>query len=195
VGDLLDDCVRAAVDALLAANGGPVWDRAAFATLRDAVRAELGATTFRVVDLVRQVLLARQSARARLADLPSFAPRESVADVRAQLDALVYRGFVTDTGLDHLADLVRYLRAVDRRLEKLPENPNRDVQRTRDVAAVTADYRDVMAGLPPAAAAGERARHVRWMIEELRVSYFAQQLGTAYPVSEKRIQRALDELA
>jgi ATP-dependent helicase HrpA len=194
VGDLLDDCVRAAVDALLAANGGPVWDQAAFTALRDAVRAELGATTFRVVDLVRQVLLARQSAMTRLADLPPFAPRESVADVRAQLDALVYRGFVTDTGLDHLADLVRYLRAVDRRLEKLPENPNRDVDRTWDVAAVTADYRDVLAGLPPGEAGSERARHVRWMIEELRVSYFAQQLGTAYPVSEKRIQRALDEL-
>ncbi|HEY1573210.1 MAG TPA: ATP-dependent RNA helicase HrpA [Pseudonocardiaceae bacterium] len=195
VGDLLDDCVRAAVDHLLARHGGPVWDEAGFAALRESVRAGLGETTFRVVDLVRQVLVARQEAQTRLADLPSFTPAESLADVRAQLAALVYRGFVTDTGLDHLADLVRYLRAVDRRLEKLPENPARDVARTADVAAVTAEYRDTLAALSPGRVASPDARHVRWMIEELRVSYFAQQLGTAFPVSEKRIYKALDDLA
>ncbi|HEX5115582.1 MAG TPA: ATP-dependent RNA helicase HrpA [Pseudonocardiaceae bacterium] len=195
VGDLLDDCVRAAVDHLLGLHGGPVWDEAGFAALRDAVRAGLGETTFRVVDLVRQVLVARQEAQTRLADMPSFTPAESLTDVRAQLAALVYRGFVTDTGLAHLADLVRYLRAVDRRLEKLPENPARDVARTADIAAVTAEYRDTLSALSPGQVESEAARHVRWMIEELRVSYFAQQLGTAFPVSEKRIYKALDDLA
>ncbi|HEX3647139.1 MAG TPA: ATP-dependent RNA helicase HrpA, partial [Pseudonocardiaceae bacterium] len=195
VGDLLDDCVLAAVDHLMAQHGGPAWHEAGFAALREAVRAGLGETTFRVVDLVRQVLVARQEARSRLADMPSFTPASSLADVLAQLGALVYQGFVTDTGVEHLADLVRYLRAVDRRLEKLSENPARDVARTADIETVTAEYRATLAALSPTQAASSAARHIRWMIEELRVSYFAQQLGTAFPVSEKRIYKALDDLA
>jgi ATP-dependent helicase HrpA len=194
IGDLLDDCVRAAVDHLMAAYGGPVWDQAGFAGLRDAVRAELGAVTFQVVDLVRQVLVVRQEVESRLADVPSFAPKASVADMRAQLKALVYRGFVTDTGLEHLADVVRYLRAVDRRLEKLQENPARDVQRTEEIAAITAEYRELVAGLPAGRADTDPVRRIRWMIEELRVSYFAQTIRTAYPVSEKRVHKAMDEL-
>jgi ATP-dependent helicase HrpA len=195
VGELLDDCVAAAVDELVAAHGGPAWDEAGFTALRTAVRAGLGEATFRAVDLTRQVLVARQEAESRLADMPSFTPAESLADVRAQLKALVYPGFVADTGSAHLADVARYLRAIDRRLEKLPENPRRDVERTLDVQAITAEYRNVVAGLPVGAADSEPVRHIRWMIEELRVSYFAQTIRTAFPVSEKRIYRALDELA
>jgi ATP-dependent helicase HrpA len=195
VGDLLDDCVKAAVDHLVAEFGGPAWDETGFTALRDEVRANLGATAFQVVDLVRRVLEARQDAETRLADMPSFTPAESLADVRAQLKSLVYRGFVTETGLAHLADVARYLRAIDRRLEKLPENPRRDVERTAEIAEITAEYRDLVAGLAPGEADTEPVRRIRWMIEELRVSYFAQTLGTAFPVSEKRIYKALDEIA
>ncbi len=195
VGDLLDDCVLASVDHLVAEFGGPAWDQAAFTALRDAVRANLGATAFQVVDLVRRVLVAWQEAESRLADMPPFTPRESLADVRAQLKGLVYPGFVTETGLAHLADVARYLRAIDRRLEKIQENPRRDVERTAEIADITAEYRDLVAALPAGEADTEQVRRIGWMIEELRVSYFAQTLGTAFPVSEKRIHRALDELA
>jgi ATP-dependent helicase HrpA len=194
VGDLLDDCVRAAVDHLIAQHGGPAWDEAGFTALRDAVRAELGAVAFTVVDLVRQVLVVRQEVETRLADMPSFTPQASVTDIREQLKSLVYKGFVTDTGLAHLNDVVRYLRAVERRLEKLRENPRRDVERTEEIAAITAEYRELVAGLPAGRADSEPVRHIRWMIEELRVSYFAQPIRTAYPVSEKRIHKAMDEL-
>lgn len=194
VGDLLDDCVRAAVDHLVAEFGGPAWDLAGFTALRDAVRANLGATAFQVVELVRRVLVAWQEAESRLSDMPSFTSRETLADVRAQLNGLVHRGFVTDTGLAHLADVARYLRAVDRRLEKVQENPGRDIERTHEIAEITAEYRDLVATLPPGEADAEPVRRIRWMIEELRVSYFAQTLGTAFPVSEKRIHKALDEI-
>jgi ATP-dependent helicase HrpA len=194
VGDLLEDCVRAAVDHLVAAHGGPAWDQAGFTALRDGVRVELGAVTFQVVDLVRQVLVARQDVESRLADVPSFAPAVSVRDMRTQLTALVYGGFVTDTGLAHLADVVRYLKAVDRRLEKLQENPARDVRHTEEIAAITAEYRELVAGLPGGRADTEPVRRIRWMIEELRVSYFAQTIRTAYPVSEKRIHKAMDDI-
>jgi ATP-dependent helicase HrpA len=194
IGDLLDDCVSAAADQLMAEHGGPAWDQSGFAALRDAVRGGLGATTFDVIDLVRQVLVAKQEVGSRLADLPSFAPAVSLADVRAQLARLVYRGFVAETGLAHLADVVRYLRGVDRRLEKLQENPRRDVERTEEIAEITEEYRELVAGLPAGLSDSEPVRRIRWMIEELRVSYFAQTLKTAYPVSEKRIRKAMDEI-
>jgi ATP-dependent helicase HrpA len=97
----------------------------------------------------------------------------------------VYPGFVSATGLDRLPHLVRYLHAAQRRLEKLPENPPRDAELMHRVHAVEQSYRELPAS--PGTAA------IRWMIEELRVSFFAQSLGTAHPVSEQRILRAMDE--
>jgi ATP-dependent helicase HrpA len=83
---------------------------------------------------------------------------------------------------------------VDRRLEKLQENPRRDVERTEEIAEITEEYRELVAGLPAGLSGSEPVRRIRWMIEELRVSYFAQTLRTAYPVSEKRIRKAMDEI-
>jgi ATP-dependent helicase HrpA len=149
---------------------------------------------FQVIDRVRLVLIARQEVESRLADMPSFTPPAALTDIRTQLAALVYRGFVTDTGLSRLPDVARYLRAIDRRLAKLPENPRRDQEWATDIATITEEYRQLLAGLAPGQADTEPVRRIRWMIEELRVSYFAQTLGTAYPVSEKRIYRAMDDL-
>lgn len=127
---------------------------------------------------------------------PALAP--SLDDVRAQHGALVYPGFVSGTGLRRLPDLVRYLRAIERRLEKLPDDPYRDEDRMALVRELEDEYREVRALLPePAPGAAEKGGigEVRWMLEELRVSYFAQSLGTPTPISDKRILRALDALA
>ncbi|HEX4725267.1 MAG TPA: ATP-dependent RNA helicase HrpA [Pseudonocardiaceae bacterium] len=194
VADLLEDCRTAAVDHLMSVHNAPAWTKPAFITLRDAVRAELAGTLFQVIDRVRQVLTARRDAEFRLAGMPSFTPPAALADVQAQMTSLVYRGFVTDTGLAQLPHVARYLRAIDRRLEKLQENPSRDADRMAEIATITAEYQRLVAGLPAAEAATEPVRRIRWMIEELRVSYFAQTLGTAYPVSEKRVYRAIDNL-
>ncbi|MGH9094626.1 MAG: DUF3418 domain-containing protein, partial [Acidimicrobiales bacterium] len=107
----------------------------------------------------------------------------SLTDIRRELAGLVYPGFVTATGASRLRDLVRYLRAVSRRLERLPGDVRRDQQRMLAVLRLQRAWRD----LPPSSAAIE----IRWMIEELRVSLWAQSLGTPAPVSEERIRRAL----
>jgi ATP-dependent helicase HrpA len=117
------------------------------------------------------------------------------ADIRAQLSALVYPGFVAETGAGRLRDLARYLQAVTRRLDKLPESVARDAERMAAVQRVTDAYRDGLSALPPAARTGPEPQAIRWMIEELRVSLFAQTLGTPAPVSEKRIRAAIDRLA
>ncbi|HEV2783230.1 MAG TPA: ATP-dependent RNA helicase HrpA [Actinophytocola sp.] len=190
VADLLDDCVNCAADTLIAAAGGPAWNRDGFGALRDAVRPDLADTAYEVITTVRRILASTQDVDARLAATtgPRFA--DAVADLRAQRNALVYRGFITATGFARLPDLVRYLQGMARRLEKLPERPDRDADWMDSVHRVHQEYRRRAAQLPPS----QQLRDIRWMIEELRISYFAQTLGTPYPVSEKRILRALDEL-
>ncbi len=189
VAALLDDCVSCAADKLIADGGGPAWDEGAFGRLRERFRAELAATTVEVVARVQRVLAAAHSAEARLEG--AAGPAASLTDVRTQLAELVGPGFVTATGWQRLPDLPRYLLAIDRRLEKLPREPDRDRERMQHVAAVTKEYEELRSAVP----AGEALAQIRWMIEELRVSYFAQELKTAYPVSDKRIYRAIDDAA
>ncbi|HET8681684.1 MAG TPA: DUF3418 domain-containing protein, partial [Micromonosporaceae bacterium] len=192
---LLDDCVAAAADKLMADAGGPAWDEAGFAALRDVVRAGLADTTVDVVMMVEPVLTAAHAVTTRLASLsaaPAFQP--ALADVRAQLAELAYPGFVTATGWDRLPDLPRYLRAVERRLETLPGSPQRDMAWQHEVAQVRQEYEEWRAELPAHLRDSREVRRVRWMIEELRVSFFAQGLGTPYPVSAKRIYRAMDQV-
>ncbi|HEX5595387.1 MAG TPA: ATP-dependent RNA helicase HrpA, partial [Micromonosporaceae bacterium] len=190
--DLLDDAAGAAVDKLVAAAGGPAWDEAGFAVLRDRVRAELVDTVAGVVEVVRRVLTAAYTVEQRLSRTASLDLVAALTDLRGQLSALIYRGFITETGAARLNDLPRYLTAMDRRLDRLPQNPQRDRQLQSRVEQVQQEYQQMLAGLPPARRADEDVRQIRWMIEELRVNLFAQALGTPYPVSEQRIYRAMD---
>ncbi|GAA4619634.1 ATP-dependent RNA helicase HrpA [Saccharopolyspora hordei] len=197
-GDLttvLEDCVRCAVDKLMADNGGPVWDEAAFTALQEKVRAQLGAVTVEAVSAVEKVLTTAQRVETTLADRARVLPAESHADIRDQLDSLLRPGFVTATGFARLPDLVRYLRAIEHRLDKVQYHPQRDREWMYQVDEVEQRYRDLLAAVPEGRAPSEALLHVGWMIEELRVSLFAQTLGTAYPVSVKRIHRAMDKLA
>ncbi|HVV12824.1 MAG TPA: ATP-dependent RNA helicase HrpA [Amycolatopsis sp.] len=193
VAALLEDCVDCAVDKLMADNGGPAWDEAGFAVLLEKVRGSLNVTVLDVLSEVEKVLRAANDVEARLGD--ARGPAESLADIRQQLDSLVFKGFVTATGFDRLPDVVRYLKAIDRRIEKLANAAARDVRMLGDIQWLTEEYRAAVRALPPGVEPGPALVEVRWMIEELRVSFFAQTLGTAYPVSLKRVIRALDDAA
>ncbi len=186
---LLEDCATAAVDVLAPT---PVWTAAEFDTLRQRVAAGIAATTADVVARVQAVLTALHAVEVALPANPPPAQADAIADIRAQLAGLVPPGFVTATGAAHLTDLTRYLTAVARRLERLPHGVAADSDRMARVAAVTAEYRSVVAALSPTRAAAEDVRDITRMIEEFRVSLWAQQLGTPRPVSEQRIYRAID---
>jgi ATP-dependent RNA helicase HrpA len=190
---LFDDCMAAAVDALVEEAGGPAWSAGAYAELLATVRSRLEAEVTRVVTLVARVLAAAADADRRLRGTTSLVLLPALTDVRAQVSHLVYPGFVAATGVPRLPDVVRYLRAATVRLDALPEHPERDRQLMWRLELVQQSYDAALAALPPGRAPGPELAGVRWMIEELRVSFFAQQLGTAYPVSEKRIQRVLTE--
>ncbi|MFF9913244.1 ATP-dependent RNA helicase HrpA [Streptomyces sp. NPDC013457] len=192
---LFDDCATAAADKLIADHGGPVWDEESFRKLYDKVRADLVDTTVRTVGQVQQILAAWQACERRLKATNSLALIENLTDVREQLAWLMPAGFVTRTGLRRLPDLMRYLVAVDRRLQQMPTGVQRDTTRMQKVHEMQDEYAWLLEQLPKGRPVAKEVTDVRWMIEELRVSYFAHALGTAYPVSDKRIVKAIDALA
>ncbi|MFI0542927.1 ATP-dependent RNA helicase HrpA [Streptomyces sp. WSLK1-3] len=192
---LFDDCATAAADKLVGDFGGPAWDEESYRKLYDKVRAEIVDTTVRTVGQVQQVLAAWQACERRLKAVRSPVLLANLADVRQQLDALVKPGFVTETGLRRLPDLMRYLVAADRRLQQMATNVQRDTTRMEKVHEMQDEYAWLLEQLPQGRPVPPQVRDIRWMIEELRVSYFAHALGTAYPVSDKRIVKAIDALA
>ncbi|MGX9876466.1 ATP-dependent RNA helicase HrpA [Streptomyces cellulosae] len=192
---LFDDCAMAAADKLIADFGGPVWDEESYRKLFDKVRAEIVDTTVRAVGQVQQVLAAWQACERRLKGVRSPALLPNLQDVRTQLDALVKPGFVTEAGLRRLPDLMRYLVAADRRLQQMPTNVQRDTTRMAKVHEMQDEYAWLLEQMPRGRPVPQQVRDIRWMIEELRVSYFAHALGTAYPVSDKRIVKAIDAAA
>ncbi|MFJ9894244.1 ATP-dependent RNA helicase HrpA [Streptomyces sp. NPDC091280] len=192
---LFDDCALAAADKLIGDFGGPAWDEESYRKLYERVRAEIVDTTVRAVGQVQQVLAAWQACERRLKAAHSPALLPNLADVRAQLDALVKPGFVTAAGIRRLPDLMRYLVAADRRLQQMPTGVQRDTTRMEKVHEMQDEYAWLLEQLPQGRPVPSSVRDIRWMIEELRVSYFAHALGTAYPVSDKRIVKAIDAAA
>ena len=201
VPDLLEDCVRAALDELISGVGGPPHDEAGFTALRGEVRARLTELVTDTVTRVEPALAVAHEVEQRLATSRGLPP-EVLRDLRAQLAGLVFPGFVSGTGRAQLRELPRYLRGILHRLDKLPGNLARDDVAMQRVHAVQAEYDQLLTerghSVPVAgrvsATDDPDVRRIRWMIEELRISLFAQSIGTAGPVSERRIYRAMDEL-
>ena len=192
VPDLLEDCVAAAVDLLVEQNGGVVWDKEGFDELTDVVRTRLVDATRAVLYDVTRVLAAwREADRAvsGSADLPML---PALADMKAQVGRLVYRGFVGDAGAAQLREIPRYLAAVQSRLEKLPASVGRDRLLMDQVSNLQEAYLNRVDALPAGRPPGAQLRKVRWMLEEFRVSLWAQHLGTSYSISDTRIRKALD---
>ncbi|GAX54317.1 ATP-dependent RNA helicase HrpA [Streptomyces olivochromogenes] len=189
---LFDDCATAAADKLIGDFGGPAWDEESYRKLYDKVRAEIVDTTVRTVGQVQQVLAAWQACERRLKATGSPTLLANLTDVRTQLNALVKPGFVTATGLRRLPDLMRYLVAADRRLQQMPTGVQRDTTRMEKVHEMQDEYAWLLEQMPQGRPVPQQVLDIRWMIEELRVSYFAHALGTAYPVSDKRIVKAID---
>jgi ATP-dependent helicase HrpA len=195
VGAVLADAATAALDALIAEAGGPAWDAAAFARLRAHVAGRLQAKTAEVVAAMARILDAARDVERRLETLsaPAFEPARR--DVRAQLARLVQPGFAARTGAARLGDVERYLQGAARRLDRLPDATAVDRDRMRAVHELEEAYRRRLDAWPRGRALPQDLREVPWMIEELRVSQFAQGLGTRGQVSAKRIRRALEASA
>jgi ATP-dependent helicase HrpA len=182
--------VAAAVDTLVARHGGPAWDEQSFTVLRDRVRADLHELLEAVLVQVQQIVSLGAGLQARVSGLAASALAAVADDVGAQVDHLLRPGFVTATGAERLPHVLRYMRAAETRLEKAPYDLARDHASMRVIHELEDELRERL-GAAGRVEDRDKLAEIGWMIEELRVSLFAQRLGTAYPVSEKRVRRAL----
>ncbi|WP_136430045.1 ATP-dependent RNA helicase HrpA [Haemophilus influenzae] len=191
--DLIDDCIACAVDKLIADFGGFVWDEAGFEKLRDFVRENLNEVTVDIAQKVEQILTLTYQLNQRLKGKMDFTMAFALSDIKSQLADLVYQGFVQKSGYDRLPDLQRYLQAVDKRIDKLAQDVNRDRAAMLRVEQVQQAYQQLLAKLPKSKPISDEIAEIRYMIEELRVSLFAQQLGTKYQISDKRIANIISQ--
>jgi len=159
------------------------------------VRANLNDTVVEIARQVERILSAVFSINKRLKGRVDMSMALGLSDVKAQMAGLVYRGFVTGNGWQRLGDTLRYLQAIEKRLEKMAIDPHRDRAQLLKVEQVQQAWRQWLNKLPIKRREDEDVQAIRWMIEELRVSYFAQQLGTPYPISDKRILQAMEQVA
>ncbi len=180
--EVLEDCVTAALDQVLSEAGGPAWDEAGFRTLARLVEDEVTGHAVDLAVLAGRILAHAHHIEQRLDTFSAGALQDALTDIGVQVARLVHRGFVAATGADQLAHVPRYLRAVDHRLDKLPKDHRRDRARMQRVHDVEDAYDSLRARR-----SGAEVAAVRWMVEELRVSLFAQALGTPKPISEQRV--------
>ena len=191
IDELIRDCTVAALDHLVPHT--PIFTHTEYSELYEHVRAELIETVFDVTKLVAEILSEATALKKAIKKATSLTTMHAVSDVKAQMENLVYPGFVAQTGYDQLVHLPRYLKAAQVRLTKLGPNLHRDNQLMLTVQDLEDSYDNAVKSLPAGTIVPDALRRVNWMIEELRVSFFAQELGTAYTVSEKRIAKAQRE--
>jgi ATP-dependent helicase HrpA len=190
---LFEDCLLAVIDAVLyrVVPSGAVFTQSEFETIRDRVSSVVMDSMFETVSLVARILTASRAADKAIGSASGLALMGALTDARAQLNGLVFDGFVSATGLDQLRQLPRYLAGIAYRVAKLPEDPGRDRRWLTEVQTAEAMFADAGGRVPLAPHSAERIVHARWMLEELRVSLFAQQLGTSETVSVQRIRKVL----
>jgi ATP-dependent helicase HrpA len=166
-----------------------VWDDEGWARLEEAAKDRLAPLAVAAAGQAGDIVVAAAGLAERLEQAPATLDA-AVADMRAQLRRLVHPGFVTEAGLTRLQDVARYVEGIRTRLDKLRERPDRDRDLMARARAIEAAYDEVAAH-----SADPEVAELRWLLEELRVSLFAQTLGTARPVSEQRLRKALAALA
>ncbi|WP_270258181.1 ATP-dependent RNA helicase HrpA [Kocuria marina] len=189
---LITDCTIAAIDRLVPEE--PPFTRDEFRAVAEHVRAELIDTVFAVTALVTTALTEANTVRKRLKKPGSLGAVAAFKDMSEQLSRLIHPGFVARTGWRALQHVPRYLAGINVRLDKLSGHLQRDAVAMQTVHDLEAEYRAAVDAVPSTVPTPAALRAVRWDLEELRISFFAQELGTAHTVSEKRIRKRLREL-
>jgi ATP-dependent helicase HrpA len=191
---LLADVLAAIVDRAFLGNDPLPRNEHAFAEQTKRARTRLPAVAEGAFRLLTLIAAEHAALGARLANLPAGLSRLGT-EVKAQRDALVYPGFFSATKWQQLENLPRYLKALDRRLAKFGERPDRDGRHAEQVAVLWQRYRERADRNRQAGRIEPALEEFRWLLEELRVSLFAQELKTPVPVSFKRVERAWADLA
>jgi ATP-dependent helicase HrpA len=193
VAVLIEDARTAVVRTLIdeATGGAVVRTEAEFRRVRDAVNAALVDSLFACVSLVARILTRSRDVERGIKSQNSLALLGPLNDIRSQLSGLIRPGFISQTGTVRLAHLPRYLDGMVERLNILANEPGKDRTRMTEYERMAKAFEDAGGAIPLPADAPAVLVEVRWLLEEYRVSVFAQRLGTAQPVSPQRILKAL----
>ncbi len=192
VAELLEDCRAAVVQAAIDARP-VVRDRAAYDALVAAAAEDQEGQLRRVMQDVIRVLDAWRRTEKHLSGRADMLLLPALTDMKAQLARLVHRGFVAEAGVTQLRRYPVYLAALDLRRDKLDGQVARDRQLMAQIADLQGAYLHQVEALADGRPPGAHLRQVRWMLEEYRISLWAQHLGTAYPVSDQRIRKTLQD--
>ncbi|WP_299074253.1 ATP-dependent RNA helicase HrpA [uncultured Paraglaciecola sp.] len=195
---LIDDCIDAGVDQLISQycqnNNGDIRDKAHFEACCDWVRQEINPSVLSIAQQVEAGLTVAHEIKKKMKGNVPLNLIYAHGHIKAQLDSLVYKGFVADLGAHKLADWQRYITAIAKRLEKVAIDPTKDKLHQLSLEKVEKAYQakrnKIQANQPIPA----ELQEVPWLLHELHVSLFAQQLGTATPISVKRIMNHLDSI-
>ncbi|MCG3202846.1 MAG: hypothetical protein NFCOHLIN_02732 [Gammaproteobacteria bacterium] len=185
---LREDIIAAVFERVFLTDAGMPAGQEDFLRRREAGRAQIVPAAQALCAQLLECLERAQQLRERLAAPDHPASREALTDVRAQMQALVYPGFVSATPPERFRHLARYLKAAIARLDKLAREPARDRQRAEQLRPRLRRYAEYC-GRHGGDAAPETLQAYRWLLEEFRVSLFAQELGTATAVSAARLDR------
>jgi len=192
--ELAEQLVALACDRAFLDDAWTIRSAEAFEQCRREGRSRLGPALLEIGELVSGILERAHRARAGLAQMQQEQWRASVSDMREQLERLVYQGFLQDIAPAQLAHLPRYLDALLRRIERLPLDARRDAVRLKELRDLQHDWLERQKALAERGQHDDRLEEIRWLLEELRVSLFAQELKTPQPVSVKRIRRRWEAL-
>lgn len=193
VQSLIDDMIEATVASLIQEFSKDVRTELDFLALKAFVQTHLNEKVIATALLVETILHSSQKIRKKLKGRISVELAFALSDIQAHHDSLIFPKFVQKIPMEFLAEYPRYLQAIEKRFEKLAQDPHRDRAHTLKVHQVQDAYTAKINQCPKSLPVPVDLKNIRWMIEELRVSFFAQSLGTKYPVSEKRILQTLKD--
>jgi ATP-dependent helicase HrpA len=190
--ELQEDLISAVLDRAFIADDELPRDAKGFEALKQRARTRLPAVREAAVRLFAAIADEWQRTQQRMA--ATKAMPQLATDIRGQVGRLVFKGFMSATPWERLHDLPRYLKAAQVRLDKYPRDPERDAKHAAEIAGMWKRYEERAVKLNRAGESDPRLEDFRWRLEEWRVSLFAQELKTPYPVSFKRLDKLWAEL-
>ena len=193
--NLIDDCIACGVDHLIEKNNQSIDNKQQYQQLLTYTKSHINETVVDIAKQVESILTLHFNINKKLKGRVDLSLAFALSDIKQQVSELVYEGFVAQTGYNKLPDIYRYLSAIEKRLEKLGSNMAKDRQAMNIIEEVKNEYQTWLNSLPENQKSLSKVTNIKWMIEELRVNLFAQQLGTPYPISAKRIRQQIETVS
>jgi ATP-dependent helicase HrpA len=193
--NLIDDCIACGVDHLIEKNNKKVYNQEQYQHLLTYTKSHINEIVVDIAKQVESILTLHFSISKKLKGRVDLSLAFALSDVKQQISDMIYKGFVAKTGYDRLRDIYRYLLAIEKRLEKLTINITKDRQAMNIIEEVKKEYQTWVDGLPENQKSLNKVTNLKWMIEELRVNLFAQELGTPYPISAKRVKKQIEAVS